>query len=649
MLDSKNQSQQRMDVSPFHCISWLFRNEQENEPSWETPLINFLKAQEAEIAKSHALSGGNSDDGDERAKRAGADLICLRPAEAMEPVLHGTAHLLPNGLLRSMEEEFQGTEFCHEYDYVVHQPAQEGGPTNPDGKSFPGTWQSDFTRDKGHEGWILQDFVDLERAKKAKLSCAEVAALRLYTSPWYATVNKVLRTEKDVSPWATSLSVLISGLLKLSITAPPQPLYRSIKGVLAEGAEIGSSHIDPGVLSCTTNPEVSTIYSGSPSVAAVILCVESTFSARAGYIGDIGQCPDEAEWTFPPLTALEILDIKQHGMKTLVRLRPTLSPMRHYSDNLRYPWSSPNDPLTWEEYDILSEAIEGNSRKSGTKHIRETKFSSNASDLLTGAPKIAALGLGSYMKTSMTLPSNGIDAIMKEFEQYGTDLDKKWFNYIMYEPASKLEDDWGIRDEGRDGMSLESFHNHPNVKIAGLTLAHVLALRLYTCPVYMSLNTPLRKFRRDENGKFIEPLSMEAPHKFPVTIAFIDDGIRKLRAVEAEKLLHDKKSAHEVVLWRGMRNISTPEEFLRFGGVEIAPMSTSYSIETAIQYAMKGDANTIFRIITRSFMDRGADIEFLSTYPKERECLYPPLTFLSPTGRTQRLGSFNVIELVARL
>ncbi len=147
---------------------------------------------------------------------------------------------------------------------------------------------------------------------------------------------------------------------------------------------------------------------------------------------------------------------------------------------------------------------------------------------------------------------------------------------------------------------------------------------------------------------------MEKPHNFPVTIAYIDDGIRKLRAVDAAKLSstdgsNDERRQDAVVLWRGMKNIKVSEDFASYGGVEMAPMSTSYSLDTAIQYASKGDANIIFRIVSSSFMERGANIEFLSAFPKEQECLFPPLTFLSPTGRSQRIGPLLVVEVTPRL
>ena len=622
-----------------------FFNEKSNADDWAEALRDAFSIQKATFANVTSASEYNSD-GAARASKSGADLTCLRPAMSMEPVLHGTTKLIPNGLERSMEEEFEGTEHWREYHYVVHEEAREGGPIY-EGKDPP-RWTSDYIRDRGHDGWTLSDFANLKKAKEAGLTHAEVACLRLYTSPWYACINLSLRKSKDISQWATTTSLLISALFKLSLQNPPKRLYRAIKGVLSEAAQIGSSSINSGFLSCSDDVQVITFYSGNPSISAVILCIESNFSARAGNIGEIGQCPDENEWTLPPFTSLELLDTERQGEKMFVHVRPSLCPMRHYTDKLRYPWSSPKDPLTWEEYDLIEESMKDNSSLI-SEQFRETKFSSSISDLLTGAPKTAALGLEVYMNQSLTLPTDGVTAIENEISTYGTEMDKKWFRYIMYEPASHVEDDWGIRDEGHHGMDLESFYQHKNARTAGLTMGHVLALRLYTCRVYLSLNNPLRKFKRNQNGTLIYPLSMEAPHRLPITIAFIDDGIRKLRAVEAVESERKGTGPRQVILWRGMKDIKTSDEFLRNGGVEVAPMSTTYTLKIAIHYAMKGEANTIFKIVTTSFMDRGANIAFLSTYPKEEEYLYPPLTFLSPTGRTQRIGSIKVIELVPRL
>ena len=51
----------------------------------------------------------------------------------------------------------------------------------------------------------------------------------------------------------------------------------------------------------------------------------------------------------------------------------------------------------------------------------------------------------------------------------------------------------------------------------------------------------------------------------------------------------------------------------------------------------------------QSFMQRGADLTFLSAFPAEREYLFPPLTYLQPTGKVVEVvqgGSiFTVVEV----
>ncbi len=39
-----------------------------------------------------------------------------------------------------------------------------------------------------------------------------------------------------------------------------------------------------------------------------------------------------------------------------------------------------------------------------------------------------------------------------------------------------------------------------------------------------------------------------------------------------------------------------------------------------------------------SFLAIGADLQWLSAFPGEAEMLYPPLTFLKPTGRTDTVS-----------
>ena len=48
-------------------------------------------------------------------------------------------------------------------------------------------------------------------------------------------------------------------------------------------------------------------------------------------------------------------------------------------------------------------------------------------------------------------------------------------------------------------------------------------------------------------------------------------------------------------------------------------------------------------------MQRGASIQFLSAFPGEEEVLYPPLTYLKPTGKTLSVPFmgrlFRVVEV----
>ena len=77
-------------------------------------------------------------------------------------------------------------------------------------------------------------------------------------------------------------------------------------------------------------------------------------------------------------------------------------------------------------------------------------------------------------------------------------------------------------------------------------------------------------------------------------------------------------------------------------GVETKP-------EVAVQYSVATNS-LLFKLRTDSFMQRGASIQFLSAFPAEEEYLYPPLTYLKPTGKTMSVPYkghvFTVVEVV---
>ena len=50
------------------------------------------------------------------------------------------------------------------------------------------------------------------------------------------------------------------------------------------------------------------------------------------------------------------------------------------------------------------------------------------------------------------------------------------------------------------------------------------------------------------------------------------------------------------------------------------------------------------RFETKDFMARGADISFLSVYPKESEALYPPLTYVRALKvQTEDVGGLSAL------
>lgn len=187
------------------------------------------------------------------------------------------------------------------------------------------------------------------------------------------------------------------------------------------------------------------------------------------------------------------------------------------------------------------------------------------------------------------------------------------------------------RPDGK-GMRLADFVNAPSAKAAKLTEAEVAAIRLYSTAAFRSINNPLRDQERSERGE---------AHPLPATVTLIRDGLKKMRVVE----LKLGAANRELDLYRGMAGMTLDDAFLTEGGTELAPMSTTASLEVAMKYSASASA-LLLRIKTESFMERGPDISFLSAFPEEREFLYPPLTYLKPQGKPQTLTVDDAVYTV---
>ena len=172
-----------------------------------------------------------------------------------------------------------------------------------------------------------------------------------------------------------------------------------------------------------------------------------------------------------------------------------------------------------------------------------------------------------------------------------------------------------------------------------LTEVEVFALHYYTTAGYKGINWPLRDLKRR---------AQRLQHKFAVLVFTLANAIKKLRAWTA-----NADNAHQAVdLFRGMSNRKIFDTFMKEGGTELAPMSTSAELEVALHYSQgpEGTISTLLWIHTDNFMDRGVDLEWLSAFPHEKEYLYPPLSYLKPIRKepvVMKIGNstFQIVEV----
>ena len=193
-----------------------------------------------------------------------------------------------------------------------------------------------------------------------------------------------------------------------------------------------------------------------------------------------------------------------------------------------------------------------------------------------------------------------------------------------YPQIPKEEERRSPSDSGRDFVALETFTEHPRAKKAGMREAEVIALRLYTGPMYIWYNAVLR------GNDF--PAGMRASlegNRYETTIFCIISGIIKLSKLT--EVPEDRR------VYRGLGGVLLPDEFWSKkegfrGGVERGLMSATADRAVAMQYSGKdGRRCTIFEILVGR-IDIGADLGWVSQYPNEREVLFPPLSCLEVMG-----------------
>jgi hypothetical protein len=170
-----------------------------------------------------------------------------------------------------------------------------------------------------------------------------------------------------------------------------------------------------------------------------------------------------------------------------------------------------------------------------------------------------------------------------------------------------------VRDQGHGGYTLHQYCEMKAARDANLNEADVVVLRLYTGPLFR----PWNKALRDKEGL----------EQWATCIAVLYSAVIKLM-----------KNAPPTTVYRGLDESGgweLPPEFLyaehgKFaGGIELGFSSTTEDFEVAVKYSGgKENKGTILEL-EFGIDSRGADIQFLSQYPEEKEWLWPPCTSLT--------------------
>jgi Ca2+-binding EF-hand superfamily protein len=174
---------------------------------------------------------------------------------------------------------------------------------------------------------------------------------------------------------------------------------------------------------------------------------------------------------------------------------------------------------------------------------------------------------------------------------------------------------------GRTRQTIDELMAHPKIIKAKLSREELIALRLYTGPMFVKYNCILRGFPKTS----IDGLK---GNRYVTTLHAIVSGIRKMGRVEP--------IPEGRCVFRGLGGMILPSCFHEpnelgcMGGVERAFMSTTTKREIAIQYS-GNKTPTIFQINIGE-VDMGASLNLLSQYQGEEEILMPPLSNLEVSG-----------------
>jgi WD40 repeat protein len=175
-------------------------------------------------------------------------------------------------------------------------------------------------------------------------------------------------------------------------------------------------------------------------------------------------------------------------------------------------------------------------------------------------------------------------------------------------------------------------------KTAKLCEEEVIAIVLYTGPMFQIYNTILRRYPKEKFELF-----EKGDNQFSTTIFVLVSAVQKLSRFTRIPL--------GTLLYRGLGGrVDLPDIFFQIddkgcsGYAEWGFLSTTSDRDVALGYSgvKERRPKAMVMVIETSSIDRGADISEFSQYPGEKEFLYLPCSFLQRTR--QGYGRAQVVD-----
>lgn len=166
-----------------------------------------------------------------------------------------------------------------------------------------------------------------------------------------------------------------------------------------------------------------------------------------------------------------------------------------------------------------------------------------------------------------------------------------------------------------------------------------VALRLYTGPMFFKYNSVLRGADVEGGIPYFQGLVKKLcmGNKYTNTMHAISASIGKLsRVTKCDLVYRAPGGILPKYFWED-------DQFSVRGGIEMGFMSTSRSKHAAMEYAKFSGVKLIFEF-KQGMVSRGADVSWLSMYPKEDEVLFPPMCACEVL-QTRVEGSVVIVEL----